>query len=205
MSRKRLSPEDRALWDRVRHSASPLSRAERNRAGPGQGGAGALRPSAPPPGAPPARPQAPIAPFRIGQSAQHRGPSSALMTPAAAPTAPPRMDAKTFRQIKRGRRRPEAKLDLHGMTLDEGEGALRRFVYDAAADGLRLLLVVTGKGRGGAWADDDPIPTRRGALRRQLPLWLSRPPLGALVLEVTEAHATHGGSGAFYVYLRRRG
>jgi DNA-nicking Smr family endonuclease len=126
---------------------------------------------------------------------------------AASPgTAAPRMDAKTFRRLKRGRHRPEAKLDLHGMTLAEGEGALRRFVTDAAARGLRLLLVVTGKGRTApGFRDDDPVPVRRGALRQQVPVWLARPPLGPLVLEVTQAHASHGGGGAYYVYLRRRG
>jgi DNA-nicking Smr family endonuclease len=40
-------------------------------------------------------------------------------------------------------------------------------------------------------------------LRHQLPHWLSLPPLRAIVLQVSEAHLKHGGSGAFYVYLRK--
>jgi len=63
------------------------------------------------------------------------------------------------------------------------------------------VLVITGKGR-----DDDgpgPIPRRRGVLRHQVPQWLSRPPLGPAVLQVTPAHRKHGGEGALYVYLRR--
>jgi DNA-nicking Smr family endonuclease len=43
-----------------------------------------------------------------------------------------------------------------------------------------------------------------GVLRHQVPLWLRQPPLGQAVLQVSEAHLKHGGSGAYYVYLRRR-
>jgi DNA-nicking Smr family endonuclease len=42
-------------------------------------------------------------------------------------------------------------------------------------------------------------------LRHQVPVWLQQPPLGAMVLQVAEAHLKHGGSGAYYVYLRRGG
>ncbi|MFW5655927.1 MAG: Smr/MutS family protein, partial [Roseicyclus sp.] len=48
------------------------------------------------------------------------------------------------------------------------------------------------------------IPIRRGVLKQQVPGWLTAPPLGALVLEVREAHQRHGGGGAYYVYLKRR-
>jgi DNA-nicking Smr family endonuclease len=37
-----------------------------------------------------------------------------------------------------------------------------------------------------------------------VPHWLTSGALRPLVLQVTEAHRTHGGSGAYYVYLRRR-
>ncbi|WP_150121448.1 Smr/MutS family protein, partial [Sulfitobacter sp. HI0023] len=43
-----------------------------------------------------------------------------------------------------------------------------------------------------------------GVLRHQVPQWLSAPPLGGLVLQVTPAHISHGGGGAYYVYLRRQ-
>ena len=37
------------------------------------------------------------------------------------------------------------------------------------------------------------------------PPWLQAAPLSALILQVTDAHLRHGGSGAYYIYLRRRG
>ncbi|WP_315898768.1 Smr/MutS family protein [Vannielia litorea] len=77
-----------------------------------------------------------------------------------------------------------------------------KFIHSAHADGKRLVLVITGKGRTKP-DDDGPIPSRPGVLRRQVPDWLTRPPLASLVLEVIPANLRHGGDGAFYVYLRR--
>jgi DNA-nicking Smr family endonuclease len=72
--------------------------------------------------------------------------------------------------------------------------------------GLRLVLVITGKGRPGRpGTDADPPFQRVGALRHQVPLWLRQPPLATAVLQLAEAHLKHGGAGAFYLYLRRPG
>jgi DNA-nicking Smr family endonuclease len=104
--------------------------------------------------------------------------------------------------MTRGKLQPEARIDLHGMTLAEAHPELIRFILNAHAQGLRLVLVITGKGK--RRDDLGPIPNRIGALRHQVPGWLHLPPLGPSVLQVTEAHQRHGGSGAYYVYLRRR-
>jgi DNA-nicking Smr family endonuclease len=112
------------------------------------------------------------------------------------------MDSRTFTRMKRGKVKPQRKLDLHGMTLAQAHPALIRFIHAAHVDGLRLVIVVTGKGRERA-ADLDPIPQPRGLLRHHVPGWLHAPPLRQLVLQVTDAHVRHGGSGAYYVYLSR--
>lgn len=145
----------------------------------------------------------PLRPFRIG--ALHRStapPVNLAPTPSqrlgAAPVA---MDNRAYRRLTRGKLTPEARLDLHGLTLAEAQPALTRFIVGSRASGRRLVLVITGKGRDRDSAG--PIPRRAGALRHEVPLWLSRPPLAPLVLQVAEAHARHGGGGAFYVYLRR--
>ena len=110
------------------------------------------------------------------------------------------MDRRRRDKLRRGKIEPEARLDLHGMTSERAHAALVGFLVDAHARGLRLVLVITGKGRAGA---DTMVPERHGILRHSLPHWLAAPPLVGRILEVTPAHARHGGSGAFYVYLRR--
>ncbi|PIE07781.1 MAG: DNA mismatch repair protein MutS [Rhodobacterales bacterium] len=146
---------------------------------------------------------APRQPFRIGETAEPRTRVPDLASPTAGhvANAPLRMDRKRFGKMIKGRLIPEARIDLHGMTLAEAHPALNRFIFNAAGDGCRLVLVITGKGK---LRDElGPIPARLGILRHQVPHWLHTMPLKPLVLQVTEAHARHGGSGAYYVYLRR--
>ncbi|MGB8624362.1 MAG: Smr/MutS family protein [Paracoccaceae bacterium] len=115
--------------------------------------------------------------------------------------APVRMDRRSFERMKRGRISPEGRIDLHGMTLAQAHPALISFILQSHGAGKRLVLVITGKGRDGA--DDGPMPVRRGVLKHQVPQWLNSAPLAGAVLQITPAHRKHGGSGAYYVYLRR--
>ena len=91
-------------------------------------------------------------------------------------------------RLRRGRGEPEGRIDLHGLTHDRAYQSLLRFLLSCRGDGKRLVLVITGKG---------------AVLRNSLPLWLGQPELQSLVAGVSEAHASHGGAGAFYVALRR--
>ncbi len=114
---------------------------------------------------------------------------------------PLQMDRKAYQKLKRGKLRPDAKIDLHGMTLERAHTALTRFVLSSHSSGKRLLLVVTGKGKNRDTGG--PIPVRYGVLRHQVPEWLRLPPLSSAVLQVSQAHVSHGGGGAYYVYLRK--
>jgi len=124
-------------------------------------------------------------------------PITVTLAPDPLTDHPVQMDRRAYTRLIRGKLKPEARIDLHGMTLDQAHPALVGFVISAAAKGLRLVLVITGKGRGGEGSH------AMGVLRRQVPMWLRGAPLAPLVLELREAHQRHGGGGAFYVYLRR--
>lgn len=147
--------------------------------------------------------QAPLPRFRLGETAKPQAPHHDIAKPIADHVAghPVRMDWKKHKKLKQGRIRPEARIDLHGMTIAQAHPALTRFILDAAAGGLRLVLVITGKGK--TKPDHGPIPGRHGILRHQVPHWLYSGPLKAHVLQMTEAHISHGGQGAYYVYLKR--
>jgi DNA-nicking Smr family endonuclease len=84
------------------------------------------------------------------------------------------------------------------MTQKQAHAALVSFLHQAQAQDAKLVLVVTGKGRGGGPAGD------RGVLRRQVPLWLSLPEFRRFIVSFEEAHLSHGGEGALYLRLRRR-
>lgn len=195
MARRRgLTEEDREIWSHVARTATPINPAR------------PFRVDAPTP--PPLKtPDAPRAEITFDLDARPVGsvarkPHNFAPTPSEQLAAGPvRMDHRTHKQMTRGKLRPEARLDLHGLTLNEAGPELARFVMSCHSRGLRLVLVITGKGSRGA--DHGPLPTRPGALRHQVPFWLHRPPMAQIVQQVVPAHLRHGGSGAYYVYLRR--
>ncbi len=191
MTRRRLRPEELDLWRKVADTAQPLHLEK------------PVRPL-PLTGKKPLKPQPrTIEKFEIGARAngQKTGHDVLPGLPERLAQAPVKMDRKAFGKLKRGKLVPEGKIDLHGKTLDQAHPALTRFILKAHADGKRLVLVVTGKGKDRD--DGGPIPVRLGVLRHNVPHWLSVPPLAQVVLQVTEAHLKHGGGGAYYVYLRR--
>lgn len=141
--------------------------------------------------------------FEMG-SASRKPASPNSYSLAEAPSMPLRMDPHKFKRLKKGLMLPEARIDLHGMTLAMAQPALAAFLIRSHSRGLRLTLVITGKGRGGN-GDAGPLPTRPGALRYSVPHWLQLPPFDRVVAQVVSAHDRHGGGGAYYVWLRRQG
>lgn len=122
--------------------------------------------------------------------------------------APPlsQFDTKRARRLRSGRIEVDARIDLHGMRQNEAHIALRGFLHSSHRKGHRIVLVITGKGapenEGASWGDRH---APRGVLRRNVPQWLSEPDLRALVVSFAPAAQRHGGEGALYVHLRRRG
>lgn len=195
---KSLSPEERDLWSKVTRNATPLHDRPKSRPRAQKGEVG--------PAVDPARSDMqarPVPEFRIGQDAGY-GHVAHDVSPSISERlshAPVRMDHGTYRRMLRGKLKPEGRIDLHGMTLSQAHSVLNAFIRRSHADGKRLVLVITGKGKDRD--DPGPIPIRRGVLRHQVPHWLTAPPLGALVLDIREAHLRHGGAGALYVYLKK--
>ena len=195
MRRRALTAEDRELWDRVRANTKAIKRSdlEVERFDPDV--------SLPAPAPRNLRKAKTVILGKpVGPS---RGPAHNL-APAIhdqVRQAPVQMDQKSFGKLKRGKLRPEGKIDLHGMTLDRAHPILTGFVMNAHAQGKRLILVVTGKGK--MRDEGGPIPVRHGVLRHQVPQWLQMQPMKSVVLQIAQAHVSHGGGGAYYVYLRR--
>ena len=98
------------------------------------------------------------------------------------------------RRLTRERDPIELRLDLHGLDQDRARAALHGFLLRAQAEGARAVLVITGKGFQGD-----------GVLRRRTPEWLADPALRGVVAGVSEAQRRHGGEGALYVALKRKG
>jgi DNA-nicking Smr family endonuclease len=136
--------------------------------------------------------------------------AAALLHAPAKPPAPRRaiagLDGNTAERLRKGQLDPEARLDLHGMTESTAHRALVTFLRAASARSLRLVLIVTGKGKPSA--PDAPFDLEltgraRGVLNAMAPRWLAEPDLAGFVADVRPSHRRHGGGGALYVYLRK--
>ncbi|RLJ52090.1 DNA-nicking Smr family endonuclease [Litoreibacter meonggei] len=191
--KRKLNPEEQELWARVTETAIPMPVRSKAKIADQPIKTKVADPVSP----------RPIKSFKLGEraaskTARHNLAPSLDQHLVKAPVA---MDKKAFTRLKQGKLSPEARLDLHGMTLDQAHPRLNRFILDAHAQGKRLVLVITGKGK--SRDDNGPIPTRLGVLRHQVPNWFQQHPLKPHILQVTQASQKHGGSGAYYVYLRR--
>lgn len=177
--RRGLSYEDRVLWTTVAKSFKPLRK--KPLAAPDEEGDQAADIAVPkPPGKMPPKPLKPIAPPKKVVAAQ----------PTPQPTS---LGRRMKQRVARGKEKIDARLDLHGYTQSEAHAALLRFLRNANARDARLVLVITGKGRGG----------EIGVLRRAVPQWLRLPEFSAFVIGFEDAAITHGGEGALYVRVRR--
>ena len=105
------------------------------------------------------------------------------------------LDARTMERLRRGRMRPEARLDMHGMTQDEAHQALVSFIAASRNAGRRCVILITGRGR---------AKLGGGVLREQTPRWLNLQPTRGNILGFAEAQPKDGGAGALYVLLRKK-
>ena len=101
------------------------------------------------------------------------------------------IDARQLDRFRKGQTEIEATLDLHGMSQSGAEANLISFFEEMLARQKRCLLVIPGKGQ--------------GILRQYVWQWLHESTYAEHILAVSTAKPYHGGEGAFYVLLRRRG
>jgi DNA-nicking Smr family endonuclease len=166
---------DKALWEKVTKTVRPYAAAR----------AGAPKPATE------GRKTPHKAPATAGKTRSVPPVQAKTMLPAAAPAA---FDRGTEESLRRGKWEIDGTLDLHGLRAHAAQDALTRFVLRACKAQKRTLLIITGKGN---------VREGGGVIRRQLPLWLDMPELRAHILAFTPARPEHGGSGAFYIRLRR--
>lgn len=102
------------------------------------------------------------------------------------------IDKATARRIKRGQYEMDATIDLHGYTKEAAFQILQQCIIQSVLEQKRMLKVITGKGRGGD-----------GVLRQSLPDWLNDESIRPYVLAFDTARPQDGGSGAFYVLLKK--
>ena len=94
--------------------------------------------------------------------------------------------------------------DFHGFSLDDANKTIHKLIKDSYKNGIRKLVIVTGKG---IHSDNekDPYSSKDfGILKYSLPEYIkSHSELMKLINEIKDADIEDGGSGAFYIFLKK--
>ena len=115
-----------------------------------------------------------------------------------------KLDKKRQTLLKKGKIEPEKILDLHGLNAKKAEKLVLDFLLKNYLNGVRLALIITGKGKRSREADNSYYNEQdTGILKRSLITWVEKSNMRPTILDILPAHAKHGGGGAFYVYLRK--
>lgn len=104
--------------------------------------------------------------------------------PLVVGDSPGGVDRGTWTRFRTGKLPVARTLDLHGRTAQRAHAALDQFLLGAAAEGVRCVEVITGRGSGEAG----------GVIRREFPMWLNQPHLRPLILAAAHPHALNPGS-----------
>jgi len=95
-------------------------------------------------------------------------------------------------------------IDLHGYTLDNANKTIEIFIKKAFLDKINKLIIVTGKGLHSKNENDPYISKDLGILKYSVPEFVSKnTTLMSMIREIRDAKIEDGGSGAFYIYLKK--
>ncbi len=176
-----LDPDEKALWHRVTATVRPIARRT-------------------------AKTSSPIAEAPL-PAVKTRGRVPPARVPAATPVSQQKpladsLDGGWDRRLRRGTTQPDWTIDLHGHTLDSARRLLDNALDQALAEGVRMILLITGKPPRDGDRDIDGRP-RRGLIRASVATWLESSRHAGRIAAVRNAHPRHGGTGALYIILRR--
>ena len=95
--------------------------------------------------------------------------------------------------------------DLHGHSLDEANKKIKKLIQNSYNNGLKKLIIVTGKGLHSNNEKDPYVSKDLGILKYSVPEYIrNNQELMSLINEIKEASIEDGGSGAFYIYLKKK-
>ena len=95
-------------------------------------------------------------------------------------------------------------LDLHGKTLDEANKIIENFIRRSYEDKVNKLIIVTGKGLHSSNEKDPYVSKDLGILKYSIPNFLNNnTELMKMISNISEASINDGGSGAFYIFLKK--
>ena len=95
-------------------------------------------------------------------------------------------------------------IDLHGFTLEDANKKVEEFIIKSSLERVNKLIVVTGKGIHSNNEKNPYVSKDLSILKYSVPEYISNnPKLMSMIYDIQDAKIEDGGSGAFYIYLKK--
>ena len=96
-------------------------------------------------------------------------------------------------------------IDLHGYTLEQANNVIEKFILKAFEEEVSKLIVVTGKGIHSDVEKDPYVSKDLSILKYSVPEFINNnQKLMKVINDIQDATIEDGGSGAFYVLLKKK-
>ena len=96
-------------------------------------------------------------------------------------------------------------LDLHGYSLDNANKVLEDFIKKSYEEKIFKLVIVTGKGLHSDNKKNPYVSKDLSILKYSIPEFVkNNSELMKIISDIKEASIEDGGSGAFYIYLKKK-
>ena len=112
---------------------------------------------------------------------------------------------KDLLSIKSFRKNLVKKVDLHGLSLDDANNVIYKFINKCFEDGVFQIIVITGKGLRSKNKLNPYVSKDLGILKYSVPEFIkNNKNLHQKIIQIKDAEIEDGGSGAFYIYLKKK-
>jgi DNA-nicking Smr family endonuclease len=96
-------------------------------------------------------------------------------------------------------------IDLHGYTLEQANVTVENFIIRSYEEQIGKLIIVTGKGIHSQNEKDPYVSKDLSILKYSVPEFISKNiNLMNIINDIQDASIEDGGSGAFYIFLKRK-
>ena len=112
---------------------------------------------------------------------------------------------KDLLSIKSFRKNLVKKVDLHGLSLDDANIVIYKFINKCFEDGVFQIIVITGKGLRSKNKLNPYVSKDLSILKYSVPEFIkNNKNLHQKIIQIKDAEIEDGGSGAFYVFLKNK-
>ena len=107
--------------------------------------------------------------------------------------------------LKKNNETKTIRFDLHGYSLDQANKEINKLINYSYDQKINKLIIVTGKGLHSENEKDPYVSKDLGILKFSVPEYIrNNKQLMDMIREIEDAKIEDGGSGAFYIFLKRK-